>query len=154
LPRLDDAKVAAAAKPEPPSKEPAAPQPKEPAKLAAKTDAKADAKAASNVALGASTASTNTSPSGLPTLPAPKKEGPAGRFTLQLSAFPERADAEEFMKRMQAQGYKPFMVQSEVPGKGVFYRIRVGDYPTREAAISAKNDFEKKQRMIAYVAKL
>jgi cell division septation protein DedD len=86
---------------------------------------------------------------------AAKKPDPASQhFTLQLSAFPERADAEEFMKRIQSAGYKPFLVVSEIPGKGVFYRVRVGDYATREAAANAKSDFERKQRMIAYVAKL
>jgi cell division septation protein DedD len=84
----------------------------------------------------------------------PKKPEPAGHFTLQLSAFPERADAEEFMRRIQGAGYKPFLVVSEIPGKGVFYRVRVGDYSSRQAAADAKNEFEHKQRMIAYVAKL
>lgn len=81
-----------------------------------------------------------------------KKGGP--RFTLQLSAFPERTQADEFVKKMAAAGYKPFVVQSQVPQKGTFFRVRVGDYTSLQAAVDAKNDFEKKQRMIAYVAKL
>lgn len=81
-----------------------------------------------------------------------KKGGP--RFTLQLSAFPERMQADEFVKKMAAAGYKPFVVQSQVPQKGTFFRVRVGDYTSLQAAVDAKNDFEKKQRMIAYVAKL
>ncbi len=83
-----------------------------------------------------------------------KKPEPPQHFTLQLSAFPERGDAEEFMKKIQSAGYKPFLVVSEIPGKGVFYRVRVGDYGTRQAAVDAKAEFERKQRMIAYVAKL
>jgi cell division septation protein DedD len=87
--------------------------------------------------------------------PGAKKPDPASsRFTLQLSAFPEKSDAEEFMKKIQAAGYKPFLVSSEVPGKGLFYRVRVGDYATRQAALDAKGEFERKQRLIAYVAKL
>ncbi len=86
---------------------------------------------------------------------APKKpEATSTHFTLQLSAFPEKSDAEEFMHKIQAAGYKPFLVASEVPGKGIFYRVRVGDYPSRQAAVDAKTEFEKKQRIIAYVAKL
>jgi cell division protein FtsN len=86
--------------------------------------------------------------------PAKKPDATASHFTLQLSAFPERSDAEEFMKKIQAAGYKPFLVVSEVPGKGLFYRVRVGDYGTRQAAGEAKAEFERKQRIIAYVAKL
>jgi cell division septation protein DedD len=94
-----------------------------------------------------------------PPLPAGKPQVVAGaaassHFTLQLSAFPDKSDAEEFMKKIQSAGYKPFLVSSEIPGKGVFYRVRVGDYGTRQAAVDAKSEFERKQRMIAYVAKL
>lgn len=87
--------------------------------------------------------------------PAAKKpDATASHFTLQLSAFPDKSDAEEFMRKIQSAGYKPFLVASEIPGKGVFFRVRVGDYATRQAAMDAKTEFEKKQRIIAYVAKL
>ena len=87
--------------------------------------------------------------------PAAKKpDATSSHFTLQLSAFPDKGDAEEFMHKIQSAGYKPFLVASEIPGKGIFYRVRVGDYGSRQAAVDAKTDFEKKQRIIAYVAKL
>jgi cell division septation protein DedD len=86
---------------------------------------------------------------------APKKPDAAvAHFTLQLSAFPDKGDAEEFMRKIQAAGYKPFLVASEIPGKGVFFRVRVGDFASRQAAVDAKVEFERKQRIIAYVAKL
>jgi cell division septation protein DedD len=58
------------------------------------------------------------------------------------------------MKKIQSAGYKPFLIASEIPGKGVFWRVRVGDYVSKQAAVDAKGEFERKQRMIAYVAKL
>ncbi|MGZ6124962.1 MAG: SPOR domain-containing protein [Myxococcales bacterium] len=89
-----------------------------------------------------------------PEVPGKKPDATGAHFTLQLSAFPEKSDAEEFMKKIQTAGYKPFLVASEIPGKGIFYRVRVGDYASRQAAVDAKTEFERKQRMIAYVAKL
>ncbi len=86
--------------------------------------------------------------------PSKKPDATASHFTLQLSAFPDKSDAEEFMHKIQTAGYKPFLVSSEIPGKGVFYRVRVGDYASRQSAVDAKSEFERKQRMIAYVAKL
>jgi DedD protein len=84
-----------------------------------------------------------------------KKADPLqSHFTLQLSAFPDKSDAEEFMHKIQTAGYKPFLVASEIPGKGVFFRVRVGDYASRQSAVDAKAEFERKQRIIAYVAKL
>ena len=85
---------------------------------------------------------------------AKKPDATASHFTLQLSAFPDKADAEEFMHKIQSAGYKPVLVASEIPGKGVFFRVRVGDYGSRQAAVDAKAEFERKQRIIAYVAKL
>jgi DedD protein len=93
-------------------------------------------------------------PAGKPQVVAAPAKKSDGHFTLQLSAFPERSDAEEFMRKIQSAGYKPFLVVSEIPGKGVFYRVRVGDYSSRDAAANAKIEFERKQRMLAYVAKL
>ena len=85
---------------------------------------------------------------------AKKPDVTASHFTLQLSAFPDKADADEFMRKIQSAGYKPFLVASEIPGKGIFFRVRVGDYASRQAAVEAKAEFERKQRIIAYVAKL
>jgi cell division septation protein DedD len=93
-------------------------------------------------------------PAGKPQVVQKKAEVTVSHFTLQLSAFPDRADADEFVKKIQAAGYKPFVVASEIPGKGVFYRVRVGDFASRQAALDAKAEFERKQRIIAYVAKL
>ena len=110
----------------------------------AKTEAKVEAKPKAPL------------PSGKPQVVAngKKPEATSPHFTLQLSAFPDKGDAEEFMRKIQSAGYRPFLVASEIPGKGIFYRVRVGDYSTRQAAVDAKSEFERKQRMIAYVAKL
>ncbi|MDB4969111.1 MAG: Sporulation domain protein [Myxococcales bacterium] len=85
---------------------------------------------------------------------AKKPDATSTHFTLQLSAFPDKSDAEEFMRKIQSAGYKPFLVASEIPGKGIFFRVRVGDYASRQSAVDAKAEFERKQRIIAYVAKL
>ncbi len=91
-------------------------------------------------------------------VPDPKTDAkpgtPSSHFTLQLSAFPDKSDADEFMHKIQSAGYKPFLVSSEVPGKGVFFRVRVGDYVSKQAATDAKGEFERKQHIIAYIAKL
>lgn len=72
-----------------------------------------------------------------------------GRFTLQLGAFPDRAEAEAFAKRFAAQS--SYVVPSEIPGKGTWFRVRVGDYATAKDAIAAKSNFEKQHGVIAYV---
>lgn len=93
--------------------------------------------------------------------PPPKDAGdakadPKGKnhFTLQLSAFATKAEANDFMRRLRDAGYKPFITESMIPGKGLMHRVRLGDFTSRETALSAKENFERKQKMVAYVAKL
>jgi cell division protein FtsN len=74
----------------------------------------------------------------------------AGRFTLQLGSYPDRSEAEAFAKRFAAQG--AFIVSSDVPGKGTWYRVRVGSYGSSQEAIAAKGNFEKQTNTIAYIA--
>ncbi len=84
------------------------------------------------------------------------KEGAVAtnHFTLQLSAFSAKRDADDFMRRVQAAGYHAFIVSSDLPGKGVLYRVRVGDYGTKDAALADKGTVEKKLKVAAYLAKI
>ena len=71
-------------------------------------------------------------------------------FLLQLSSFPDRGDAEAFARRFVAQN--AYVVASEVPGKGTWYRVRVGNYGNLQEATAAKSIFEREHNVIAYVA--
>ena len=73
-----------------------------------------------------------------------------GKLALQLSSFPDRGEAEAFAKRFAAQG--AYVVVSEIPGKGTWYRVRVGSYGSSQEAIAAKGTFEKQTNVIAYIA--
>jgi septal ring-binding cell division protein DamX len=71
-------------------------------------------------------------------------------FTLQLSSFQDRAEAEAFAAKFVSE--KTYLVVSDLPGKGTWYRVRVGDFATAKDAIAGKLAFEKKHGVIAYVA--
>jgi cell division protein FtsN len=137
----EQAKPAVAAKAEPAAKPPTPPaaRPEPAAKApAAKPEAAAKAPAAP-----AKKVAVATPPPGAD--PAKAK----GHFTLQLGSFPDRAEAEAFAHRFTPQG--AYVMASEIPGKGVWYRVRVGDYASAKDAISAKGAFEKQHNVIAYV---
>ena len=55
------------------------------------------------------------------------------------------------MDALVKKGYETYLVSAEVPGRGLWYRVRLGDYATHDDALTAKADFERKQRIIAYV---
>jgi DedD protein len=71
------------------------------------------------------------------------------RFTLQISAFQDRAEAEAFAGKLGAE--KTYITTSQVPGKGTWYRVRVGDFASAKDAIAGKLAFEKQHGVIAYV---
>ncbi len=77
-----------------------------------------------------------------------------GKFTLQLSSFQDRSEAETFLSKVVAQGYQAYVTEAEVSGKGTFYRVRVGKYTSLEAANDAKVDVEKAIKKSASVMRL
>lgn len=82
-----------------------------------------------------------------------KDDKKKSRYTLQLSAFQERGEAETFLAELRTAGYSPYVTPAEVDGKA-FYRVRLGTYPSYDEAVKGKAEFERKIGRIAYVTKL
>ncbi|NBO63777.1 MAG: hypothetical protein EBU88_02800 [Acidobacteria bacterium] len=66
-------------------------------------------------------------------------------FAIQLEAFTSQEPAAKRMKELQAEGIDAYLVRSEVPGKGVFYRVRVGRFSTSIAARRLGEDLRGRQ---------
>jgi cell division protein FtsN len=76
------------------------------------------------------------------------------KFTLQLSSFQDRAEAEAFLAATKSAGFQPYLTEADVSGKGTFYRIRLGSYRSLEAANDAKAEYEKTSKKTAQVMRL
>jgi hypothetical protein len=50
----------------------------------------------------------------------------SGRYTVQLGAAETQAEAEEKVKQFKTKGIEAYILKSLVPGKGTFFRVRVG----------------------------
>jgi cell division septation protein DedD len=83
---------------------------------------------------------------------APEATAPNGPFTLQLGASQNRDDAERMVSRLREKGYAPYIVTADVPGKGTFYRVRMGSFATKEAAGRYLEDFRRETKTEAFVA--
>jgi DedD protein len=55
-----------------------------------------------------------------------------GAFTIQVASAPRRADAERVARGLASRGAR--VVAADLPGKGRWYRVQIGEYPSREAA--------------------
>ena len=82
--------------------------------------------------------------------PKPEKKS---KFTLQLSSFKDKDEAQAFLDQMKSDGYPASMTKADVDGKQ-YYRVRMGTYSSADAANDAKADFEKSSRKSALVTKL
>lgn len=50
----------------------------------------------------------------------------SGKYTVQLGAAPTQAEADEKVKELKAKNIEAYILKSQVPGKGTFFRVRVG----------------------------
>jgi DedD protein len=82
-----------------------------------------------------------------------KPEEKKSKFTLQLSSFQDKAEADAYVQSVKSAGFQAYVTQGEVDGKQ-FFRVRLGSYRTLEAANDAKADFEKSAKKSALVTRL
>jgi cell division septation protein DedD len=82
-------------------------------------------------------------------LPAPPRN--VGKYTVQLGASQHRTEALQLASRASTTGQKAYVVEARLPGKGVWYRVRVGAFPDKPAAERFRRDIERELRMDAVV---
>jgi cell division septation protein DedD len=78
----------------------------------------------------------------------------SSRFTLQLSAFQDRQEADAFMSTLKAAGFQAYVNEADVGSKGTFYRVRIGSYRSADAAQDAKAELERVTKKNASVMRL
>ncbi len=61
-----------------------------------------------------------------------------GEFTIQVSAYQSMAEANAFSASLERRGYRPFVVQTNLPGKGTWYRVRLGRFASQDQATRGK----------------
>ena len=71
-----------------------------------------------------------------------------GKYTLQLGTFSTSADADALVQKYPG----AFVIAADVPGKGMVYRVRLGNYGSYKDVVAAKDSFEKQHSTIALIA--
>jgi len=91
--------------------------------------------------------------------PEPEKKADADKpekkqkFTLQLSSFQDKGEAEAYLAQVKADGFDAHVTEGDVDGK-TYYRVRMGNYRSIDAANDAKAEIEKATKKSATVMKL
>ncbi|MGE0887402.1 MAG: YCF48-related protein [Blastocatellales bacterium] len=61
-------------------------------------------------------------------------------FAIQIASPTSEAEAQNLIEELNAKGVKAYLVKSEVPGKGVRYRVRVGKFSSVQNAKASGNE--------------
>ncbi len=67
------------------------------------------------------------------TTPAPAPTG-VGGFTVQVRSSPNEADAKAAVASLAAAGFEAYVVRADLGARGVWYRVRVGRFESRDDA--------------------
>ncbi len=79
------------------------------------------------------------------------KDAAAIFFTVQVKSTQSKAEAARFTQKLAGQGYHPFVAEVDLPGKGRWYRVRLGKFESRAKADGYLADFERETRLAAFV---
>lgn len=74
----------------------------------------------------------------------------AGKFSLQIGSYPSMAEAKSQMRVLEDAGLKASVHEAEVKGKK-WFRIYVGEFPSREAADQAGREYVSQHTIEGYV---
>jgi cell division septation protein DedD len=84
------------------------------------------------------------------TVPA-QKPNPKLRYTLQIASYQEKEMAEGDIKKMKQLGYAAFIVASDLPGKGTWYRVRLGSFSSKASAEKLQKELRVKEGISPFV---
>jgi len=85
------------------------------------------------------------------TPPAVGKQDPAGKnVTIQVASMKASSDADKLVSKLKKEGYPAYRIIGKIPGKGIWFRVRVGYFKNRtEAGLMLKR--LKKEKIEAVI---
>jgi cell division septation protein DedD len=60
-----------------------------------------------------------------------------GAYAVQVASTKEATEAEALVKKLNSNGYRAYTIKAEIPGKGTWYRVRVGGFTSSAEADKA-----------------
>ncbi len=77
--------------------------------------------------------------------------GHEGGFQLQVSSFRTQGEAQGFADQLRARGHKAYVVEAHVPGRGTWFRVRVGPFTNLHAAAQYRTGFEAREHVVPFI---
>ncbi len=89
--------------------------------------------------------------------PPSSSDGPAapagheGGYQLQVSSFRTQGEAQGFADQLRARGHKAYVVEAHVPGRGTWFRVRIGPFQSQHAASQYRTGFEAREHVVPFI---
>lgn len=74
------------------------------------------------------------------------------KFSIQVGSYLNVDEAHTMVGRWKAKGYSAFYVSADIPGKGRWYRVRLGSFQTKPEAQVFLSEFKEKENVEAFIA--
>jgi cell division septation protein DedD len=88
----------------------------------------------------------------VPTAIAMPEAASTGSHAVQIGSFNSSGDALALKKKMQARDYPAYMVEADLGGKGLWYRVRVGPYASVATAKLAQRYLQEREQIEGFVS--
>jgi cell division septation protein DedD len=75
--------------------------------------------------------------------PSPAPAAPGKPFTVQVSAVKTEEEARRLLDKLRQRGYAGYIEPISIPDKGTWYRVRMGEFPSKEFARSTIDRLQK-----------
>ncbi len=82
--------------------------------------------------------------------PAPAVK-PKGAFAIQVGSYPTPEEAAQILARWKKKGYAAYQLSAEIPGRGTWYRVRLGGFAKRDEATKYLERFRTKEKIDAII---
>ena len=83
--------------------------------------------------------------------PAPGGEraeaGSTGEYQIQIASFRDRPEADAYVQGLRLRGHRAHAEAARIPGRGLWYRVRIGPFKDKAKTLAYKLDFERKENM-------
>jgi cell division septation protein DedD len=87
------------------------------------------------------------------TKPAKEKKVRKGRYTIQVASLKSDKSALKLVGRLEKKGYDAYFIVTNLKDKGVWYRVRVGNYHKKDDAKKDIKNIEKAIKMKGMVVR-
>ena len=64
-------------------------------------------------------------------------------YTIQAASVKDPKDADQLVQKLKKRGYPAYRVIGKIPGKGIWFRVRIGTYKSKSEALGVMSKLKK-----------